>query len=172
MSAPNIPWTGVTFSYLPIGGGAAITAAISAPDFGNKDNLTANQDYQHSRGGQAYVYQHGAQVRSFVLRWPNLDATERIAVDRLFAATQYALRWFTASWAPTNPEPLACGASIAGTAAAVGAGYTCGQRIIQDAVSYIVRLASPDIDWAESSWDGYWDLTLTLEVLNFLPANV
>lgn len=177
MSAPNIPWSAITFSYTPPDGSAVQTITISAPDFGNKDPQTPNQDYQRSRGGTAYVYQHGVQVRSFVLHWPNLNATERAAVDDFFGRlTNYSMRWFTVSWAPTQPEILRSGATIAGVVLKVGQGYFVGQRVIMDAISFVVRLATPDYEWVEGGavgeWDGYWDLTLGFEVLTNIPANV
>lgn len=178
MAVTNIPWGSITFSYTPTDGSAVQTITISAPEFGNQDYGNANQDYMRARGGQAYVYQHGTQVRSFTFHWPNLSATERIAIDDFFARnTLYSLRWFTVLWAPTEPEALRVGATVGGVPVIAGVGgYTSGQRIIMDTISFVVRLATPDIQWMEGGaggeWDGYWDLTLSLEVLTTIPANV
>ncbi len=180
MSAPNIPWTQLTFSFTPPDGSPIQSVTISTPCYGNVDITTLNQDFQKARGGQAYVYQHGVPIRMFTWHWINLNATERALVDDFFFRnTNYSMKWFTLSWAPTQPEVLGCGAAVAGTSVYSGGGYTCGERLIQDSIQVRVRLASQTITWIESvtgtdngdGYDGYWDLVLSLEQLSNLPHN-
>ena len=163
----------IILTYSPPDGSADLSITIRSPQYGNRDVLDPTQEVLRSQGQALYVYNRGPRRRQFVYRFEALDQDERADVENFFdeANADLAMRWFTLTVSsPTHREILRAGALVDGSAILAGSTYTAGDRILMDSLKYRVSLVSPVLDWDEFT-DGYWNLELTLEVIDDLPSN-
>lgn len=170
-----------TFRYTPApassgaAAGAAKVVTVHAPAFGNKDRTDPQQKIVRSRGGKTYAYNWGPRIRELDLAWDNLDAQERADLEDFFgeAYVDQGARWFYLTLVPTEREVLRAGATVGGAAVTAGSLYKAGQRVLMDAIAFVVRLVTPPFSWDEPGpADGLFSLSMTLEVMpDFLPDN-
>lgn len=155
--------------------GVVKTITVRAPEFGNKDSTNPQQSITHTPGGATYVYSVGPRVRQLMLLWDNLTDTERADLEDFFneSNVNQSARWFSLTLTPTEREVLVCGASVGGVVVTCGTTYKCGQRVLQDSVTFIVRLVTPPFSWDEpGDVNGLFTISMTLEVMpTFLPDN-
>src|SRR3990167_9081462 len=165
----------ITLTYSPPDGSADKAITVRAPEWGNRDAHRPTIAVQRSLAGRLVRQDRGGRPRVFEWDWPIVNVTERADLDYWFQhVVGYSMRWFKAKMTNTPwPDVLRAGAVVGGVTVKAGTSYTTGQRVVQDEIIYPVRLADPEaLSWTEVQ-DGFYALSMTLDVIEGSPpANV
>ena len=161
--------TSMTMTYARPRGDLVIT--LKGQDYGSDEVWSRRQVVGETMGDQVYVYDLGPDKLELNLQLNNLDTTERGDLEQFLRTIQFAKRYFTISLpAPTKAFPIRAGATVSGVSVKAG-GFTAGQYLVQDVLTYKVQLVEPSLSWVESL-DVHYSATMSLRVLfGYVPDN-
>lgn len=154
--------------------GEEVSITIKGQAFGSDDTPSRRQVVGRTLGEAVYVYDLSVNQLEMNLQIDKMSADERADLEWFFSEDNVNLcrRWFKISLPPVRKKVLVCDAEVEGVGIMCDQGLACDEFLLQDELTYTVRLMNPALPFVEPPCEGYYSTTLPLKVLlGFLPDN-